>query len=173
MALSRRESVTNRRPLSALEGDAVRFRHVLGACALAQTAVSCSLEVDPTAAGTINVFIDVSDSQLTVGQESITFTVTARNVGNDPLTFTGPSDCLLFVEVRDRQGTLVWSSNGSCQGAIVTEELAVGAEKVQAFAWAGTNLAGAGLAPGLYGVRAVARVTGGAYVSPMVAVALD
>ena len=150
----------------------VRFRHVLGMSALALSAVSCSLGT-ATDAGFINVFIDVSDSQLTVGSESITFTLTARNVGDSPLTFTGPSDCLLFVEVRDTQGNVVWNSNGSCQGANVTETLAVDAEKVQAVVWNGSSLAGAFLAPGLYNVRAVARVTGGAYVSPSATVALD
>ena len=151
----------------------MRFRHVLGACALALAAVSCSLDVDPTAAGTINVFIDVSDPQLTVGQESIILTVTARNVGDSPLTLTGPSNCLLFVEVRNPQGNEVWNSNGSCQGATVSEQLAVGAERVQSFTWDGTNLAGAGLAPGPYIVRAVARLAGGAYVSPPATIALD
>lgn len=151
----------------------MRFRHLLGAAVLALAAGSCSLNVDPTDAGTLNVFIDISDSQLTVGQESITITVTARNVGDDPLTLTGPANCLLFVEVREIQGTLVWDSNGTCQGTIVTETLAVGAERVQSFTWNGTNLAGAPLAPGLYNVRAVARVAGGAYVSPSLTVALD
>ena len=151
----------------------MRFRHVLGACALALATVSCSLEVEPTGASSINVFIDVSDAQLTVGQESVTLTVTARNVGNRIITLTGPANCLLFVEVRDTQGTLVWDSNGSCQGTTVTEELAVGAERVQAVTWNGTNLAGAPLAPGNYIVRAVARVTGGAYVSPSTTIALD
>ena len=150
----------------------MRFRHVLGASALALAAVSCSLGTSVDA-GFINVFIDVSDSQLTVGQESITFTLTARNVGDDPFTLTGPSDCLLFVEVRDTQGNVVWHSNGSCQGANVTETMAVGADKVHSVTWDGSNLAGAFLGPGLYNVRAVARVTGGAYVSPSTSVALD
>ena len=150
----------------------MRFRHVLGASALALAAVSCSLGTTVDA-GFINVFIDVSDSQLTVGQESITFTLTARNVGDSPLTLTGPSDCLLFVEVRDTQGNVVWNSNGSCVGAQVTETVAVGADKVQSVIWNGVNLAGAFLGPGPYSVRAVARVTGGAYVSPSTTISLD
>lgn len=159
--------------IAALEEGPVRLRHVLGVSALALVASSCSLEVAPNSGNTINVFIDISDPQLTVGQEFITFTATARNVGNSVLTLTGPSDCLLFVEVRDTQGSMVWNSNGSCVGAIVTVELAVGADRFQSFTWNGTNLAGALLAPGLYNVRAVARVTGGAYVSPPASVALD
>jgi hypothetical protein len=151
----------------------VRFRHVLGASVLALVASSCSLEVAPDAAGTINVFIDVSDSRLTVGEESITFTVTARNVGTSVLTLTGPSDCLLFVEVRDPGGNVVWNSIGSCQGAIVTEELGVGLDKVQSVTWNGSSTAGSFLGAGPYNVRAVARVTGGAYVSPTTTIALD
>ena len=151
----------------------MRFRHVVGASALALAAVSCSLNVDPSAAGTINLFIDLSDTQLTVGQESITFGVTARNVGDSPLTLTGPGNCLLYVEVRNTLGTLVWDSNGTCQGATVSEQLAVGGEKLQSFTWDGSSLAGAPLGPGLYVVRAVARLSTGAYYSPSQTIALD
>lgn len=151
----------------------MRFRHVLETCVLTLAAVSCSLEVDPVGAAAINVFIDVSDAQLTVGQETITLTVTARNVGDKAITLTGPANCLLFIEIRDNQGSLVWDSNASCQGSTVTETLAVGADRIQAFTWNGTNSAGAPLAPGLYHIRAVARLTGGAYVSPAATVALD
>ena len=157
---------------AALEEVPVRFRHVLGACALALATASCSLG-NATDAGTINVYLDVNDSQLTVGQESIIITVTARNVGYSSLSLTGPSDCLLFVEVRDQQGNVVWSSNGGCTGAQVTQEIAAGADKVQSFTWNGSNNGGGLLAPGLYNIRAVARVTSGAYASPPVTVALD
>jgi len=150
----------------------VRFRHVLGACALALATASCSLG-DATDAGTINVYIDVNDSNLTVGQESINITVTARNVGYSPVTLTGPSDCLLIVEVRDQQGALVWSSNGGCTGAQVSEELAAGLDRVQQFPWDGRNNGGGFLAPGLYNIRALARLTTGNYPSPPITVALD
>jgi hypothetical protein len=150
----------------------VRLRHVLGACALALLATSCSLG-DSTDAGSINLYIDVSDSQLTVGQEVVTFTVTARNVGYDPLTFTGPGGCLLYLEIYDSSGSLVWSSNGSCQPGTVTEELAAGQDKVQSIEWDGRNTAGAFLAPGLYLVRPVARTTGTATIGPPLTVALD
>ena len=150
----------------------MRFRHVIGACALALATASCSLG-DVTDAGTINVYIDVNDSQLTVQQESIIFTITARNVGYSPVTLTGPADCLLVVEVRDQQGTVVWSSNGGCTGAQVSEELAAGLEKVQQFTWDGRNNGGGFLAPGLYNVRALVRLTTGNYPSPAITVALD
>lgn len=150
----------------------MRFRHVLGACALALATASCSLG-DVTDAGTINVYLDVDDSQLTVQQETIIITVTARNVGYSSLTLTGPSDCLLFVEVRDQQGNVVWNSNGGCTGPQVTEEIIAGADKIQQFPWDGRNNGGGWLAPGLYNIRAVARVTGGAYASPPITVALD
>jgi hypothetical protein len=151
----------------------VRFRHLIGACVLALLSTSCSLG-DPVDAGSINVFVEVDDPQLTVGQESINVTVTARNVGYDPLTLTGLSDCLVFFEVFDSQGAVVWSSNNSsCQGATVTEEIAAGMAKVQSFQWDGRNTAGAGLAPGLYLLRGVARTTGGATIGPGITVALD
>ena len=159
--------------MSALEEGPVRFRNVLGACALALASVSCSLDVDSVGANAINVFIEVSDAQLTVGQETVTLTVTARNVGDRDITLTGPANCLLFIEIRDPRGLLVWDSNASCQGGTVTETLAVGADRIQTFTWDGTNTAGAPLAPGPYNIRAVARVTSGAYVSPAATIALD
>jgi flagellar hook capping protein FlgD len=158
--------------IAALEEGPVRFRHVLAASALALASSSCKLG-DVTDAGTINIYLGVNDSQLTVGQESITITVTTRNVGYTPLTLTGPSDCLVFIEIRDHQGGLVFNSNVVCTGAQVTEEIAAGADKVQQFTWDGSNTAGAALPPGLYNIRAVARVTGGAYASPPITVALD
>jgi uncharacterized repeat protein (TIGR01451 family) len=151
----------------------VHFRHVMSALLLALSTASCSLG-DSVDAGSINVFVAVDDAQLTVGEETITFTVTARNVGYDPLTLTGPSDCLLYVEIFNTQGTMVWSSvQGSCQGATVTEEIAAGQSKDQSFPWNGVNVAGAYLAPGLYLVRGVARTPGTSSVGPALTVALD
>jgi uncharacterized repeat protein (TIGR01451 family) len=145
----------------------------MSALLLALSTASCSLG-DSVDAGSINVFVAVDDAQLTVGEETITFTVTARNVGYDPLTLTGPSDCLLYVEIFNTQGTMVWSSvQGSCQGATVTEEIAAGQSKDQSFPWNGVNVAGAYLAPGLYLVRGVARTPGTSSVGPALTVALD
>ena len=150
----------------------MRFRHLIGACSLAVLSMSCSLG-DATDVGSINLYVDVNDSQLTVGQDTITFTVTARNVGFDPLSFTGPSDCILFIEIFSSSGTMVWSSNTSCSGANTTEELAAGQDKIAAIRWDGRSNAGSFLAAGLYLVRPVARTTGAATVGPPLTVALD
>ena len=88
----------------------------------------------------------------------MTATITARNVGYEAFTLTGPSDCLLFLEVLDSQGNVVWHSNGTCAGQTVTEALAPGEDKVRSIMWNGSNLAGARLPPGFYHVRGVARV---------------
>lgn len=151
----------------------MRLRHVMSASFLALFTATCSLG-DSVDAGSINVFVSVDDAQLTVGEETINFTVTARNVGYDPLALTGPSDCLLYVEIFDSQGNMVWSSvQGSCQGATVTEEIAAGQAKNQSFPWTGTNVAGSFLAPGLYLVRGVARTPGTSSIGPALTVALD
>jgi flagellar hook assembly protein FlgD len=131
---------------------------------------SCSLE-SASDAGLIAVYVAVDKGTLDIDQ-SVTITVTARNVGYDALTLTGPSDCLMFVEVRDAQGQVVWNSNGGCTGGTVTEEILPGQDKVQPFTWDGSNLAGQRLAGGYYNIRAVARVTGGAYASQSVTIAL-
>ncbi len=134
-------------------------------------AASCSLESTGTAAS-INLYVSVDQSTIDVG-ESMNITLTARNVGYDVLTLTGPSDCLLFIEVLDNQGAVVYHSNGGCTGSSVTEELQAGETKVQTFPWNGSNLAGARLPPGFYHIRGVARLTGGAYNSPLLSIALE
>ena len=149
----------------------MRFRHVIGACTLALLSTSCSLG-DVTDAGSINLYVDVDKATLAVG-ETMTITVTARNVGFDPLSLTGPSDCLLYVEVLSNQGQVVWNSTGSCTGSTVTEEVVAGADKVQSFTWDGTNLAGSRLGAGFYHIRPIARITGAPYVGPLISVALE
>jgi hypothetical protein len=132
---------------------------------------SCSLG-DETGSGSINIYVEVDKSTLALG-ETMTITVTARNVGYDPLSLTGPSDCLLYIEVVNNQGQVVWHSNGACSGGSVTEEVAPGANRVQSFTWNGSNLAGARLAAGFYHIRPIARLTGGNYVGPAASVALE
>lgn len=149
----------------------MRFRCVIGAWLAALVATSCSLG-STADAGSINLYLEVDKSTLPIG-ESMTITVTARNVGFDPLTLTGPSDCLLYIEVLNNQGSVVWNSTGGCTGSTVTEQLVVGTDKVQSFTWDGSNLAGARLSSGYYHIRAVARVTGAAYIGPPLSVALE
>ena len=138
---------------------------------VALLAASCSLG-DASDAGSVNLYLEVDKATLPIG-ESMTITVTARNVGYDPLTLTGPSDCLLYIEVLNSVGQVVWNSTGSCVGANVTQEVTPGTDKVQAFTWNGSNLAGARLTAGYYTVRGVARVTGAAYIGPPLSVALE
>ena len=138
---------------------------------MAVLASACSLG-SPADAGSINLYLEVDKATLPI-DEVMTITVTARNVGFDPLTLTGPSDCLLYIQVLSNQGQVVWHSNGTCVGSTVTEEVVPGQDKIQAFTWNGTNLVGARLASGLYHIRGVARVTGLAYVGPALSVALE
>ena len=137
----------------------MRFRQLVGAFAAALLATSCSLGPE-SEAGSINVFVEVDKNTVPSG-ESVTITVTARNVGNDPLTLSGPSDCLLFTEILDTMGQLVWNSNTGCAGSTVTEDLAAGEEKVQSFIWNGMNLTGTQVPGGFYVIRGIARTPGG------------
>lgn len=150
----------------------MQFPRVVRVLAVALIATSCSLG-EPTDAGSINIFLEVNDAQLTVGQDTVTFTVTARNVGFDPLSFTGPSDCLLFIEVFNSAGVMVWSSNQSCTGQVVTEALTAGQDKAVSIQWDGRNSAGSFLGAGTYLVRPIARTQGSATVGPPLQVALD
>jgi flagellar hook assembly protein FlgD len=131
---------------------------------------SCSLE-SASDAGLIAVYLEVDKGTLDIDQ-SITITVTARRLGYDPLTLTGPSDCLMFIEVRDPQGQVVWNSNDGCTGRHGDRGNPSRTGQVQPFTWDGSNLAGQRLAGGYYYIRAVARVTGGAYASQSISIAL-
>lgn len=151
----------------------MRFRGVIGALSGLLLAASCSLG-DPDDVGSVNLYLDVDKGTLPVG-ESMTITVRALNVGYDPVTLTGPSDCLLYVEVLSNQGQIVWHSQGQgqCIGQSVTEELVPGFEKTKAITWDGTNLAGARLTAGFYHIRGIARVTGAPYIGPPLSVSLE
>jgi hypothetical protein len=134
-------------------------------------ASACSLG-DPADAGSINLYLAVDKSTLATG-DSMEITVTARNVGFDPVTLTGPSDCLLYVEIVDGRNNVIWHSNGNCPGPNVTEELVAGQDKVKVITWYGVNLAGSRPLGGYYSVRGVARVTGGAYIGPTLTIAVE
>lgn len=151
----------------------MRLRHVIGAFTLALMATSCSLG-DSDDAGSITVDLDINPGTLPI-DETMTISVLARNVGSTPLTLSGPGDCLLYIEVLDTQGQIVWQSNsaGACTGAIVTEEIAPGASKVQTFTWNGTSLAGARLPSGFYFIRGIARLTPSSYIGPVARVSLE
>ena len=149
----------------------MRYRHVIGASALSLLVASCSLG-DSSDAGNINIYVAVDKATLPL-DESMTITATAINVGYDDLTLTGPNDCLLYIEVLNNAGQIVWHSNGECSSTSVTETLVPGQDKSQSFTWAGVNLAGARLASGFYHIRAVARVTGAPYIGPPLSVSLE
>ena len=129
----------------------MRFRQLAGACAAALLATACSLGTDGDASS-IQVFLEIDKNTVPSG-ESVTITVTARNVGDEPLTLAGPSDCLLFTEILNSQGQLVWNSNSACTGSTVTESLAAGQEKVRSFVWDGINLTGTQVPGGFYVIR--------------------
>ncbi|HEX6317072.1 MAG TPA: hypothetical protein VFZ73_19505 [Gemmatimonadaceae bacterium] len=147
------------------------LRQLMVTGALVVLGSSCSLG-DPEDNASLNVFVAVDKSTLPTG-ESMTITVTARNVGYDALTLTGPADCLTFVDVLDSQGTVVWNSSGQCGGATVTEELAPGENYTESIVWSGSNEAGARLGAGYYLIRPVARLTGAPYAGPAITVALE
>jgi len=150
----------------------VGIRRLIPALAVALLATSCSLEV-PTDIGNIVLYLEVDKATLPL-EESVTVTVTARNVGLDQLTLTGPSDCLMYIQVlNSTSGLLVHNSETDCTGTTVTEPLEAGATRVQSFLWDGTSQAGSRVSAGLYTVRAIARVTGKPYLGPGLSIAVE
>lgn len=140
---------------------------------VALVAGSCSLG-DNSDDQVIELYVDISDAQLAIDEE-MTITVTARNVGFDPVPLSGPAGCLLYIDVLDNQGTIVWTSNtnANCGTQTATETIVVGVDKVASFNWHGENLAGARMTGGFYHIRAVARLTGSLYFGPPLSVALE
>lgn len=148
------------------------MRHVIGVFAVALASASCSLG-SPEDAGSLNVYVATDDSFLAADDSLMTITVTALNVGYSPLTLTGPTDCLLSIDIRDTQGTIVWDSRSQCGGASVTEELIPGQNKVQLFTWSGINYAGARVPGSFYYITGVARLTGAPYAGPPLTVTVE
>lgn len=150
----------------------MRFRHVIGAGLVVLSAGSCSLDV-PSNVDSINVFVGVDLQGALLRGDSVTIVVTARNVGFEPVTLTGQSDCLLHAEVLNSLGAIEWQSNTNCVGNTVTVDLVVGVDRTQTFVWRGTSLAGSPISSGYYSIRGVARVTGGAYIGPSIGIAVE
>jgi len=140
----------------------VGIRRLIPLLTVVLLATSCSLDV-PTEVGNIAIYLEVDKATLPL-DESVTITATARNVGYDTITLTGPSDCLVYIQILNSTGLIVYNADQLCTGATVTENLEAGMDKVRAFVWSGTNQAGARVPAGLYTIRAIARVTGDPYL---------
>lgn len=126
--------------------------------------VSCdSLDVGDDQA--VALFLELSTTTIPLGG-SIQATVTVQNVGSDEVLLSGPSDCLLYIEVLNSSATRVYSSAFACSGATVTESLAPGLERTATTTWDGTSNQGSRLPPGDYHLRPVVLLTSGAYAQP-------
>jgi hypothetical protein len=120
---------------------------------------SCSLEIAPN---TSNIIVTIAvDKGTLLLDESVLITVRAQNVGYDVITLTGPSACLMYVQIRSTEtGVLVHDSAADCSGTTVTEEIAPGEERTQTFSWDGLSDGGARAVAGFYSIRGIVRVTG-------------
>jgi hypothetical protein len=138
---------------------------------VALAASSCNLDVADEGAS-IALYIEVDKGTL-LTDETVTVTVTARNVGFEPFTLTGPDDCLVYIEILNTQGTRHYNSAASCSGNTVTQEIAAGADYVQTFVWDGSGTGGTRVPSGLYNIRPIAQVTGQAYLGPAATIAVE
>jgi hypothetical protein len=130
----------------------------------------CSLGTETL--GNISLQIEMETGTVPLDR-SIQISLTARNVGNDVLTLSGPGGCLLYFEVLNQTGTLVYHSNNNCSNTNVTETIDIGQQKVQTFSWNGTSSSGTRLASGFYFIRGVARTTGVGYVGPVLSISIE
>lgn len=137
----------------------------------AMALVSCG---DPwgTDDGKIALYIEVD--RTVIGQdESLTMTLTARNIGSEDVTLSGPEDCLLFYEVLNTNGTNVYSLTDECVGAATTVTLAAGADLVRTLVWQAQGRNGTRVGQGYYFIRAIARLVPDAYAADPVRVLVE
>lgn len=153
----------------------MRTRHLIGVLAAALAASSCSLETGDDGPQ-VAIYVSLDQGTLQSASETeldtVMVTVTARNVGYSSFSLTGPSDCLVYMEVYDNDENRVYSSAATCTGQSVTEELPEGEDKVLTFPWNGTNTAGARVPDGFYRIIGVAAITGRTYVGTPATIAV-
>jgi hypothetical protein len=141
-------------------------------CLLLSASVLTACSLGGPEPGTISLTLEVDRTSLPVG-ETMQITTTARNLGEQMITLTGPNDCLIYIEVFAQVGGSVYDSLDNCTGATVTENLAPGAERTQVFTWAGVSRFGTRLTSGPYTLRAIARVTGNHYSGPALQIQVE
>jgi hypothetical protein len=123
--------------------------------------LSCNaLETDPERER-LTILTSVDKSTLGLN-ETMSIAVTVHNVGLEALPLTGPSDCLIFIEVLDTDGDRRYTSASQCSGNTVTEEIAAGAQRTASFLWDGNANSGSRLPSGLYLLRPIVLLSSGA-----------
>lgn len=133
---------------------------------------SCSLEV-PDDGVSIALYISVDKGTISLG-EVVNVSVRAVNVGNEAFSLSGPSDCLIYVDVYDADDARIYNSASFCTGNEVTQEIPAGAELVRSFVWDGSGSAGSRVPSGLYRIRPVAQLAGRpGYPGPSATVAVE
>lgn len=146
-------------------------RRLLRSLLAAMAVVSCG---DPwgTDDGKIALYVEVDRAVIAQGEE-LTITATARNIGSQAVTLSGPSDCLLFYEVLDSDGATVYSMADECTGGTTTVTIEAGADFERILKWQAQGRAGLRVEPGHYIIRAVARLLPTAYAAPPVQVLVE
>lgn len=153
----------------------MQLRHVMGMLAAVVAVSACSLETGDEGPQ-VAIYVSLDKGTLQSASETeldtVMVTVTALNVGYSPFSLSGPSDCLVYMEVYDNDDNRVYSSAATCTGQQVTEELPEGEDKVLTFPWNGTNTAGARVPDGFYRIIGVAAITGRTYVGTPASIAV-
>ncbi|HSA56796.1 MAG TPA: hypothetical protein VLE53_13885 [Gemmatimonadaceae bacterium] len=124
---------------------------------------SCNLETT-NVRDAIALFLEIDKTTISEN-EAMSVTVRAENVGTETLVLSGPSDCLLYIEVINLSGTRVYNSAQSCAGSQVNEVLAPEAIKEMTFTWSGQHNTGERVI-GTFTLRPVALVSSGARAGP-------
>jgi hypothetical protein len=131
---------------------------------------SCSID-DPTP---LQLALNLElDQTLLAVNDSVEVTVIATNYGSKPIALTAPAGCLLFYDVRNANGTLVFRSSESCSGPAVTETIQGGVERRAVLHWDGRGSNGLRVPSGNYAIQAGAAVAEGSRVGAAAVVRVE
>lgn len=122
--------------------------------------------------GKIALYVEVDRSIIGQG-ETLTMVLTARNIGSNTVTLSGPSDCLLYFEVLNKEGVTVYNQAEECSGGATSVTIAAGEDLERTLTWQAQGRSGSRVPLGYYLIRGIARLTPDAYAAPPVQVLVE
>ena len=132
--------------------------HAKGTATITATVVgttpplSAGTQITVRLGGILDLQLSLSTNTLSPGQAK-SITMTARNSGEEALTLSGPTTCLLAIRIVNGAGTVVYNSDRGCSGDTISSQLGSGQQRVQVFPWDGSANSGTRVPPGTYAVE--------------------
>jgi hypothetical protein len=129
-----------------------------------------SLDVTPPTG--LSVLLSVDNPVLALGA-TMHIVVTVTNAGKKAETLSGPSGCLVFVQILSQTSALVYSSTDTCTGDVTMVSMAPGESRTATIDWDGRSTAGSRLPAGQYALRGGVLQTGLARVGSSLLITIE